>query len=142
MNGINGWREDNWIPNTVYVNKKSPYSNSNYLSFTVSIVYQLLFKLLLKYCSVEIKLLSNYCTVWWHFIDIYCIYTIQANTYCLSWYHVSNSFIECVYLMRFKITYNGSDVVQYLFNKWHHFLRLNLIEEDYQMYIYTYGCMK
>ena len=36
----------------VYVNKMSPYSNSNYLSSTV--------KLLLNYCSVKMKLLSNY----------------------------------------------------------------------------------
>ena len=58
-----------------YVNRMLPYSNSNYLSCTVSIVQyllsyycgvstQLLSKLLLNYCSVEMKLLSNYCTIW------------------------------------------------------------------------------
>ena len=33
-------------------------------------VHQLLSKLLLNYCSVEMKLLSNYFTVWWLFINI------------------------------------------------------------------------
>ena len=64
----------NTMTYTVYVNKKSPYSNSNYLSSTVSIVQYLLSHYcgveltstpitLLNYCSVIMKLLSNYCTV-------------------------------------------------------------------------------
>ena len=64
------------ITYTVQVNKMSPYSDSNYLSFTVSIVttVSLLWcsidkytnycqNYCLSYCSVEMKLLSNYCTV-------------------------------------------------------------------------------
>ena len=72
------------------VYKISPYSNSNYLSSTVSICNYCLVRvvlnwqvhcipitvklLLLNYCSAEMKLPSDYCTVWWLFIDIhaYC----------------------------------------------------------------------
>ena len=63
-----------------------PYSNNNTVGSTVSTVsnycltilvfnwqvYQLLSKLLLNCCSVEMKLLSNYCTVWWLLVDKYC----------------------------------------------------------------------
>ena len=66
---------------------------SNYLSSTVSTVsnyclttvvfnwqvYKLLSKLLLNYCSMEMKLLSNYCTVWWHFIDMYILYVTYTE---------------------------------------------------------------
>ena len=54
----------------MYVNKMSPYSN--YCLTTVVLnrqVHQLPWKLLLNYCSVEMKL--YWCPVWWLFINIY-----------------------------------------------------------------------
>ena len=89
----------------------SPYSNSTYLSSTVSIVYsnyclttvvlnwqvhQLLLKLLFNYCSV---IMSNYCTVWWFFIDIY--YTCTCT--CL------------VFSFLFTITYTTTSICFLLF---------------------------
>ena len=97
----------NTVVYKLYINKMSPYSNSHYLSFycqysltTVVFnwqVYQLLSKLLLNYCCVEMKLLSNYGTVWWRFIRKYSYFHVllskQTNLHavilklhlCLFW---------------------------------------------------------
>ena len=47
----------------MYVNKKSPYSNSDYCLTTVHVCGVQLTSTQ-NYCSTEMKLLSNYCTIW------------------------------------------------------------------------------
>ena len=117
---------------TVYVNKMSPYSYNNYLSSTVSNyclttvvwnwqVHQLLLKLLLNYCSVEMKLLSNYCTVWWYFIHIVILYIINVFPSKLWWpsisgkVHVNISSANEIVVIRYHQTvyYINSVSIQY-----------------------------
>lgn len=49
-------------------------------------------------------------------------------THSLCLYHVAYSLVERVDLVRLKVADDGSDVVEYLFYKRHHFLGLDLPE--------------
>ena len=49
------------------------------------------------------------------------------ETHHLGLYHVAYSLIEGVHVMGLEITDDGPDVVQDLFNEWHHLHGLNLM---------------
>ena len=54
-------------------------------------------------------------------------------THSLCLYHVAHGLVECVDLVRLKVADDGSDVVEYLFYKRHHFLGLDLSEAKEKM---------